>query len=69
MQINPTVAYICTLFGSNRSKMFCKKGVLKNFAKFTFSFLNKVSEVSNFVKEDTLVSSGCFSLFLLKLHP
>ena len=25
----------CAKFGSSRSEMFCKKGVLKNFANFT----------------------------------
>ena len=33
--------------------MFCTKGVLKNLAKFTFSFLNKVAGASNIVKKET----------------
>ena len=50
---------------SSRPEVFCEKGVLRNFAKFTGKhlrqslFLNKVAglrpEVCNFVEKETLV--------------
>ena len=48
------------LFTSNRPEVSCKKGVLKNFAKFTWKHLcqslvfNKVSEACNFIKKKAL---------------
>ena len=40
--------------------MFCKKGILRNFAKFTGKhlcqsvFFNKTAEASNFIQKETL---------------
>ena len=46
---------------SSRPEVFCKKGVLRNFAKFTgktcarVSFFNKVAgKVCNFIKKESL---------------
>ena len=45
---------------SSRPEVFCKKGVLRNFAKFTGKhlcqglFLNKVAGVHSFIKKETL---------------
>ena len=45
---------------SSRPKVFCKKGVLKNFTKFTGKhlcqslFFNKVAGPCNFIKKETL---------------
>ena len=49
--------------GSSRSEVFCKKGVLRNFTKFTGKhlcqslFFNKVAgpgQACNFIKKETL---------------
>ena len=45
---------------SSRPEVFCKKGVLGNFTKFTGKhlcqslFLNKVAGLCNFIKKETL---------------
>ena len=45
---------------SCRPEVFCKKGVLRNFVKFTGKhlcqsfFLNKIAEACNFIKKETL---------------
>ena len=49
------------LYGSSRPEVFCKKGVLRNFTKFTGKhlcqslFFNKVADLAcNFIKKETL---------------
>ena len=49
------------LYGSSRPEVFCKKGVLRNFTKFTGKhlcqslFFNKVAgQACNFIKKETL---------------
>ena len=43
--------FICSIFRSSRPEVFCKKGVLRNFTKFTGKhlcqslFFNKVADV------------------------
>ena len=50
----------CFLYTSSRPEVFCKKGVLRNFAKFTGKhfcqglFFNKVAGSCNFFKKETL---------------
>ena len=47
----------CFLYTSSRPEMFCKKGVLRNFAKFTGKhlcqrlFFNKVADHATFLKK------------------
>ena len=57
---------LCTicLFRSSRPEVFCKKGVLRNFTKFTGKhlcqrlFFNKVSgKGCNFIKKETLAQA------------
>ena len=51
---------VISLFTSNRPKVFCEKGVLKNFAKFTGKHLfqglvfNKVPKTCNIIKKEAL---------------
>ena len=58
---------------SRRPEVFCKKGVLRNFAKFTGKhlyqslFFDKVTEACNFIKIETQVfscDSGGTGVFL-----
>ena len=51
---------------STRPEVFCKKGFLRNFAKFTGKnlcqslFFNKVAGACNFIKKETLAQvSSC----------
>ena len=45
-------------------EVFCKKGILRNFAKLTgkhlcqIPFLNKVAEACHFIKKETLAQTG-----------
>ena len=48
---------------SSRPEVFCKKDVLKNFAKFQSLILNKVA-VLNFIKKETW--QGCFPVNFAK---
>ena len=56
-------------FRSSRSEVYCKKCVLKNFAKFTGKhlsqslFLNKVAGSWNFIKKETLAQVFSCELF------
>ena len=54
------------MFRSSHPQVFCKKGVLRNFAKFTGKhlcqglFFNKYPDACNFIKKKTLVQvSSC----------
>ena len=55
---------------SSRPEVFCKKGVLRNFVKFTGKhmcqslFFNKVAGARNFIKKETLVQMFLGTPFL-----
>ena len=50
---------------SSRSEMFCKKSVLRNFAKFKGKHLCQSPEACNFIKKETL--GQLFSLEFYKI--
>ena len=63
--------FINSNFGSSRPEMFCKKGVLRNFAKLTGKhmcwslFLIKLPKACNFIKKETL-ARRCFPVNFVK---
>ena len=57
-----------TKYRNSRPKIFCKKGVLKNFAKFTGKHLCQ-AEACNFIKKETLAQGIFFSIFKIVLVP
>ena len=51
------VKAVLPIGGSSRPEVFCKKGVLRNFAKFTGKHLYQslfFNKVANFIKKETL---------------
>ena len=54
------IVLVITITRSSLPEVFCKTGVLRNFAKFTGKhlcqsiFFNKKAEVRNFIKKETL---------------
>ena len=69
---NSNPAFDVLNFRSSRPEVLCKKGVFRNFAKFTIKhlcqglFFNKVAGIAcNFIKKETL-AYGC--LFVAKMY-
>ena len=57
--MEPCETFSMELFQKQPPEVFCKKGVLRNFAKFTGKhlcqslFFNKVAGACNFIKKET----------------
>ena len=57
-------SFIFTVSGSSRPEVFCKKGVFRNFTKFTGKHLCQRSKACNFIKNRLRFS--CFPLNFAK---